>query len=133
LCHLTLHDLTAAAKEREGPANWEPEGVDTASRVEVAPDGVVVDPKTRLGEVARVVRYWRSNLHHRRGARRRGGGDCRGCRWTWSCRGRANRACKSAIGDRRAVVVVDDGEVDPLWAGEVHGPAQRVAAEIGWH
>src|SRR5262249_55817176 len=81
LRHLPLHDLTVAAKEGEGPADWEPEGVDTASRVEVAPDGVVVDPKTRLGEVARVVRYWRSHLHHRRGTRRRGGGDCRGCRW----------------------------------------------------
>src|SRR5262249_56454579 len=88
---LPLHDLTVAAKEGEGPANGEPEGVETASRAEVTPDGVVVDPKTGLGEVADVVRYRRSNLHHSRGSRRGSGGSCRGFRGTWGCRGRAGR------------------------------------------
>src|SRR6266581_4212621 len=70
--------------------------------LEVAPDGVVVDPVARLDEVACVVWYGRRDLHH--------GGGGRGCRGAGGCR-RARRrrrhtdgVSRTRVCERRAVV-----------------------------
>ncbi len=64
LSDLALHDLAGAPKKREGAAHREPEHVYAASRVEIAPDRVVVDPEPRFHEITGV-------MHYRRGEKRR--------------------------------------------------------------